>query len=439
VKAAVVGAGLSGLTAAYRLQNAGWDVEVFESEPHVGGRVRTVRRDGYQADIGATILGATYDSYLSLAQELGLREEIVPGSPYVGIFRDGRIHHMRLDRMIRSGLSTRVLSWPAKARLARVGLDLLRARRSGWLDYADMRKSAPLDTETARAYACRVAGVEVDEYLGSPIVRTMQVAGTDTVSKVDLFSGIANIFTAQFYALRGGQGRLPETLAEKLEVHLSTPVEAVADLGDGVSVTAAGQTRRYDAAVVAAPLPIAAAICPDRAALLSPLADRLKYTTCITVALGTTHPPDSPAIVVLMPAREDPDVGLLFLDHNKVADRAPAGRGLIGTCWETDASARWFDRSDADIVAHTEQSVRRALGDVGALEFTHVTRWKRALPLTEVGIYQLIGGFNAAVDPHDRIQFAGDYLSAAGQHTAIEFGTKAANRLLANTPVSALR
>ena len=279
MRAAVVGAGLAGLSAAYRLQDAGWDVEVFESEPHVGGRVRTVRSDGYQVDIGATVVGATYESYLSLAQELGLRDEIVPASPYVGIFRDGRLHHLRMDRMIRSGLTTRVLSWPAKARLARLGWDLLRAKRSGWLDYADMRKSAPLDTETARAYACRVAGEEVDEYLCSPIVRTMQIAGTERVSKVDLMSGLANIFSAQFYALRGGQGRLCETLAERLKVHVSTPVDAVVDRGDGVSVTADGHIGQFDAAVVAAPLPVASSICPDRAKLLAPLADRLKYTT----------------------------------------------------------------------------------------------------------------------------------------------------------------
>jgi oxygen-dependent protoporphyrinogen oxidase len=229
------------------------------------------------------------------------------------------------------------------------------------------------------------------------------------------------------------------TLAEKLDVHLSTPVDVVAEVGDGVLVGAGGQTHLYDAAVVAAPLPVAAAICPDRAKLLRPLADRLTYTMGITVALGTTRAPDSPAVLVMMPTPEDPDVGLMFLDHNKCPGRAPAGRGLIGTCWETDASARWFDRSDADIIAHTEQSVRRALGDFGAVEFAHVMRWKRCLPLTEVGIYQLIGKLNAAVDPLDCIQFAGDYLSAAGQHTAIEFGTKAANRLLNNTKLSELR
>jgi protoporphyrinogen/coproporphyrinogen III oxidase len=55
-QAAVVGAGLSGLTAGYRLQQAGWDVNVFEATDTPGGRVQTVRADGYAIDTGASAL-----------------------------------------------------------------------------------------------------------------------------------------------------------------------------------------------------------------------------------------------------------------------------------------------------------------------------------------------------------------------------------------------
>jgi oxygen-dependent protoporphyrinogen oxidase len=428
-RAAVVGAGLSGLTAGYRLRQAGWDVEVFESSAEVGGRVRTVARDGYLVDVGATALGASYASYLNLAAELGIREEIRPASPYVGIHRDGRIHELRLDRMLTSGLTTRVLSPGAKLKLLRLGVDLARAVRAGQLDYLDMRKSAPLDTETAQAYALRALNEEIDTYLCSPIVRTMLIADTPKVSKVELFSGIANIFSAQIYALAGGQGRLPRTLAEKLDVRVSTPVTHVADRGAHVEVTVDGTVRTFDGCVISTPLPVAAAICPDRSGLLTPLNAALGYTTGLTVAVGYGRRPDTRAMLVQLPTAEDPDVALMFVDHNKAPDRAPAGKALIGTCWETDASRAWFDRPDADIVAHTDQSIRRVFGDLGPPEFSHVTRWERALPLTGVGAYRLIGEFNAAVDPGDRIQFAGDYLSAAGQHTAIRFGTRAAEAL----------
>lgn len=434
--AAVVGAGLSGLTAAHRLRAAGWDVRVFESEPAVGGRTRSTRVGDYLVDTGASALGASYAGYLGLARELGLRADVVPASPYIGIYRDGRIHHLRLDRIVRSGLTARVLSWPAKVRAARLGIDLARARTAGQLDYGDMRRSAPLDTETARDYAQRRLDAELDAYLCSPIVRTMLIADTDKVSKVELFSGLANIFAARIYALLGGAGRLAEVLAVGLDVATDAPVERVADRGDHVEVTwSAGghpRTDRFEACVVSTPLPVTAALCPDRAALLEPLNAELGYTQAITVAIGTTVAPHSPAMLVQLPTREDPDIALMFLEHNKAPDRAPAGHGLIGCDWETGASEKWMGAADEEIVEHTLASVRRVFPEIGPghVDLTHVTRWARALPLTGVGAYRRIGEFVAALDPGDRIQFAGDYLSAAGQNTAVGSGTRAATNLL---------
>jgi oxygen-dependent protoporphyrinogen oxidase len=182
--------------------------------------------------------------------------------------------------------------------------------------------------------------------------------------------------------------------------------------------------------VVTCPLPIAAEICHDRAELLQPLNAALRYTQAITVAIGTTRPPDTPAFLVQMPATEDPDIALMFIDHNKAPDRAPAGHGLIGCCWETDAATRMLGAPDEEIVEHTLASVLRVFPELeGAVDYTHVTRWPHALPYTAIGAYRRIGDFNAGLDPDSRIQFAADYMSAAGQNTAVEFGTRAATAL----------
>lgn len=430
--AAVVGAGLSGLTAGYRLQQAGWTVQVFEAESEVGGRVRSVERDGYILDTAASALAASYGSYNSLADELGIRDEICPAAPGIGIFRDGRVHVLRTDRLIRSGLSTKLLSTRSKVKAARMAVDIVRAKTRGQLDYADMRKAAPIDTEDARSYALRVLDAELDSYLCEPVVRTMLIADTNKVSKVELFSGFANIMATRICALRGGQARLPRLLGERLDVTLDAPVTRVMDLGAEVEIETLGETRRFDAVVVAAPLPVAARICPDRAELLRPLAEQLTYTQALTVSVGLRRPPDCEAMLVQLPSREDPDIALMFLDHNKCADRVPRGRGLVHVDWETDASTKWMDESDEDIAAHTIASVRRVFPELHLddVVFTHVSRWRHALPFTRIGAYKLIGDFNAAIDPADRIQFAADYMSAAGQNTAVEFGTKAARNLI---------
>ncbi|HEX6389838.1 MAG TPA: NAD(P)/FAD-dependent oxidoreductase [Solirubrobacteraceae bacterium] len=425
MRAAVVGAGLCGLTAAHRLTQAGWEVTVFESTDAVGGRVQTVRRDGYQVDIGASAFSGAYEPYIALVDELGLRRHAV--SPYVVIPRQGRNHVLNMDRMVASGARTRLLSPTAKLRAARLGVDVARAKRRGQLDYADMRKAAPLDTETVRAYALRRLSAELDRYLCEPIVRTMLIADSDAVSKVELFSGVANIFAAKIYAIEGGQGRVCETLAAALDVRLSSPVDRVAAAEGGVDVTVAGETARYDRAIVTAPLPVAAQICPDHAEALAPLNDAMEYTQCLKVAIGTTRQPRTPAFLVQFPSSEDADVALLFLDHNKCPDRAPAGHALIDACWESEASARMMDAPDEEIVARTLATILRLYPELeGTVDFTHVTRWRRALPHTAVGAYRMIGDLNAALDPSAPIRLAGDYLSAAGQNTAVALGNRAA-------------
>ncbi|MCX2930050.1 FAD-dependent oxidoreductase [Mycobacterium sp. CVI_P3] len=430
-RVAVIGAGLGGLTAAYRLQQSGCDVEVFEAGDTAGGRVQTVRARGYAMDTGASALGSTYHGYLALAAELGV--QITDTAPYVAIARNGEIHLLDMNRMARSGLRTPLLSVGGKVRVARLAVDVAMAKLRGRLDYADMAKAAPLDTESARGYALRALGSELDSYLCEPIVRTMLIADTDKVSKVELFSGIANIFTARIQTVVGGQDRMVDELCRRLAIHLQTPVTEVRRLPHGgVRVCRGGVVSEYDAAVVSCVLPEAAAICPDDRDLLGSLSRSLDYTQCVSVAIGTTRPPDCPAFLLMFPSTESPDIALMFLDHNKSPDRAPAGRGLLSCLWETGASQRMIDEPDEVLVEHSLERVFRSFPELrGAVDYTHVTRWERALPFTRIGAYREIGRLNAALDPASPIQYAADFMSAAGQNTAVEFGTRAARNLLA--------
>src|SRR4051812_42068592 len=94
----VVGAGLSGLTAARRLRDAGLDVVVLEARDRAGGRLRTVTADGHAIDLGGTWIGAADMRLGALACELGLAswptfsagEDVVLVEP--GRARRGRRH-----------------------------------------------------------------------------------------------------------------------------------------------------------------------------------------------------------------------------------------------------------------------------------------------------------------------------------------------------------
>ena len=93
-KVIVVGAGMAGLAAAFRLRQAGLDVTVFESSDHVGGRLITDTRDGYIIERGAQLITSTYRNALGLVKELGLEAELRPTSPWMAIVKDGRPRRM---------------------------------------------------------------------------------------------------------------------------------------------------------------------------------------------------------------------------------------------------------------------------------------------------------------------------------------------------------
>ena len=60
----VIGAGPSGLAAAWRLKNSGRKVVVLESRSRVGGQLLTVRQDGFLMEAGTTILPAAYEDVI---------------------------------------------------------------------------------------------------------------------------------------------------------------------------------------------------------------------------------------------------------------------------------------------------------------------------------------------------------------------------------------
>ena len=78
---AVVGGGVAGLSAAYRLKQRGIRVVVYEAGERVGGVVKTERRDGFVAELGPNSIAGLTPALRALLADLGLQPSLLPASP----------------------------------------------------------------------------------------------------------------------------------------------------------------------------------------------------------------------------------------------------------------------------------------------------------------------------------------------------------------------
>ncbi|MGA1117842.1 MAG: FAD-dependent oxidoreductase, partial [Candidatus Nanopelagicaceae bacterium] len=97
----IVGAGLSGLSAALRLAGAGHEVTILERESVPGGRNGLLKKEGYSFDTGPTVLtmpSLIEDALNCVGERLEDWLELMPLSPlYRAFYSDGSILNVHAD------------------------------------------------------------------------------------------------------------------------------------------------------------------------------------------------------------------------------------------------------------------------------------------------------------------------------------------------------
>src|SRR5437764_5461182 len=155
----VVGAGISGLATAYRLQNLCPDANItlLEADPRPGGTIWTDRRAGFQVEIGSNGFLDNKPFTLRLCRDLGLGERLVSASEASGknryLFWNEELQP--LPRGLGSFLTTPLLSWRGKVRLL----------AEKWVHSAALEADESIDT-----FVRRRAGSEAAEVLADALV-----------------------------------------------------------------------------------------------------------------------------------------------------------------------------------------------------------------------------------------------------------------------------
>ena len=258
VDVVIIGAGVSGLTAARKIRAAGRSVCVLEARDRVGGRTLTRDFNGTTVDLGGQWLGPTQKRALALARELDL--DLYPQ------FDSGR-KVMHIGGKVRTYRG--LIPWVGLRGIGQL------ARRVARIEYEARR--IPLDDPASAALAERWDRRSVadffDEHVTDPNARAILDIATRMIYAADprdisllffLFymhsgGGFIRLAStrggAQAERIVGGAQQISERLSEQLPdvVRLEAPVAAMQDDGKRVFVQFAGGEVEATSAILAVP------------------------------------------------------------------------------------------------------------------------------------------------------------------------------------------
>lgn len=260
-RVAVIGAGASGLTAAYELSRRGLRVEVFEQRDEIGGLARSMTVNGSSVDRYYHFVCGGDHHLRDLLPELGLVERLrwVPGP--TSYYVRGRLYPFTTPLDI---LGFSPLSLVSRVRF---GLHGLKARR-----FTDWGRIEHLSAEE---WLVGSMGRQAYETIWLPLLRMKFGENAGSVSAPWIWHRIHRVITSRssiFQSERlgyieGGTGTLLSALRQRIEsaggiVHTGTPVRGLLEKDGGIGgvITDAGES---DAACV-----ISTAALPDLSILL---------------------------------------------------------------------------------------------------------------------------------------------------------------------------
>lgn len=417
---AVIGAGLTGLTAAYTLRKAGTAVTVFESSENVGGAVGTVQEKGYLVETGPNTLQLNSQEVSDLIEELGLNESLVETQPAAKkrfIVRGGR--PVPLPMSLPQFLTTPWLRTRGKLRLLREPFLPGRRQPQGAHDlalpegYGEKLPTQELPEESLAELVERRLGREMLNYAINPFVAGIYAGDPKFLSVRYAFPRLFRLEQAYGSFIRGALSRrkpghrdpdqikarlisfreglqtLPETLADRVgrtRIKLATAITGVQRGTDGWNVW--GEDRRsrgtFDRVIFAVPAHgLARMELPEELHWPQRALTSVPHAPVVSVTLGfrrgeVGHPLDG--FGVLVPEVEKlPVLGVLF-PSSLFEERAPEDRVLLTTFVGGMRDPNAVAQTDSVLRHRVMGALQTLLGVKGAPTYERITRWPRAIP-----------------------------------------------------------
>jgi oxygen-dependent protoporphyrinogen oxidase len=445
---AVVGGGVTGLTAAWRLHRAGQQVTVFEKSAQVGGAMVSIERDGWLVEAGPNSLLENAE-VAGLLRELGLEGERLSVNPDARkrfIVRGGQPVMVPLSP---AGLLTSPLfSWRARLRVL---AELLTRPRVRTTDV------------TLAAFVASHFGREIVDYGLNPFVSGVYAGDPDKLSARYAFPNLWQLerthgsllrgFRAQAAARRArgdpagvapiisfrrGLQTLPRALAAALPagaVQTDTtvtslipgkPWQLIWTRGDEV------QTTEFDAVVLALPAGALAQLVFSTLGERSLASlDHLPHPPVSSLFLGFKREQVAHALDgfgALVPAKENRSLlGALFTS-SLFPGRAPGGHVALTVFTGGMRQAEIARLDTAALVARVMPDLRELLGVDGDPVFTHHTFWPRAIPQYNLGHERFLDPLARWEGKHPGLFIGGNARDGISLPDCLKSGTELARK-----------
>ncbi len=459
----VVGGGISGLAAAYRLMqgNDGMQAQVtlLEADTRLGGKIRTDMFAGLPVDAGPDAFLARVPWAVALCRQLGLEKDLIaPAESKTWFWTRRRLRRLPDDLVM--GIPTSPFS------IARTGILSLSGMLRAGLDLVLPAQLLGSDPTVAQVIGTRL-GREVVERLVEPLIGGIFAGRADHLSLAATAPHLAQAAKKQrslilslraqqreqaqkpkkpapdtpaFYGLPGGLGMLVQRLAKVLQeravtVRLGAQVEGLTRLADGrYQLVCSDQTSLCaDGVILATPAWATATLMQSLAPATAEELAAITYSSAIVVTLG--YKPSA-----------------LAMPLNGVGFLAPRiDRRLLTACtWATSkwphlsssglvifrcsvgrlGDERGLQLSDEELVQRVHGELEEALRVRSQPVEIRVSRWVRTFPQYDSGHQERVKRIETRLASLPGLALAGAAYHGIGVPACIHDGEQAAQRLL---------
>lgn len=450
-KVAIIGAGITGLSAAYYLKDA--DIDILEQSDRAGGKIKTYQKDGYTIELGPESYIARKTIMTELATAIGLGDDIVAnqtGQAYIyaknKLFPMPGGSIMGIPTEIKPFLETKLLS---KAGKVRAGLDYF-------------IKPKPMTTDVSvGAFFRRRLGDEALENLIEPLLSGIYGADIDKLSLKSTFPNFKEQEethgslikgmrdqkkrapkeqpgekpAGQFRLFRNGLQSFIDRLAEVVteqgaHIRYNSTVSAIQKVTNGYEVTVNDERTFYDNVIVTVPHTVFSKWFDD-----APLRyfNYMETTSVATVVMAfdesqVNNEENGTGFVIAR--NSDTVITACTWTSKKWTHSTPAGKVLLRAYVGRPGDTVVKDNDDEALVKLARRDLDKMMDIKGEPEFSIVTRLMNSMPQYEVGHIDRVHQIQRYMtENYPGLMLTGSSFEAVGLPDCIAQAKKAAEQL----------